>query len=854
MTKLSGTILGGERRSAGRGAGRVPRNHAVDFAVRCTLGLLGSTLVSTSLLAQEQQSGTQQGAVATGGLEEIVVTAQRRTEKVQDVPISISAFSSEQMDTQGVRAIDDIARLTPGITFQRTDARNSAMSSISIRGIASSAGAATTGIYIDDTPVQVRALGAGATAFNAFPQVFDLDRVEVLRGPQGTLFGAGSEGGTVRFITPQPSLTHSSGYVRSELGYTQGGDPSYEAGAAFGAPVVEDKFAFRVSAWFRRDGGWVDRTDWDHGSTQVYPPTAPTPASVTNTLGASSDWQNSSAVKGALLFSPVEGLAITPSIYYQKMLLNDTSAYWSVLSDPGSDSFKNGNAINAPSNDRFYLPALKIDWAFAGLRLISNTSYFNRNSVAINDYTAFETALWGEAFSGPRFGTPPYLNGPFYPAGYTPASTLQVNKQNNITEELRLQSDDPTARINWVVGAFFAHSRQTSEQFVADPELAAFIGQLTGGIPFAAVFGQPLLDGKYTFVQDPEVAHDKQLALYGQADFKLTDKLTLTAGLRATDAKFTAAAHYEGPVVGPPVSDTGSQTEHPVTPKGGLSYKLDESNMVYATAAKGFRIGGYNPRVGAPCATDPNFPGYQKDYGSDSVWSYEIGSKNELFDHKLRLSTSVYYIDWKNIQQSVALATCGFGYVANLGKAESKGFDLQADMAVTRDFLLGLSVGYNDAKFTQTVQAVAAGSLPPTSAPSPNLVTNGDHIAGWPWNVAFSAQYSFLVFGDRDGYIRADYQYQARQTSLTAQNDPANGGFQAWNVFQLPQTSQLSVRSGVRWQGFDVSLFCNNLTDTHPVLSQTPSIKNAGVPAELLDYQYTTFRPRTYGVTASYRF
>src|SRR5581483_3738416 len=538
----------------------------------------------------------------SAGLEEIVVTAQRRTERVQDVPISISAFGAEQMDTQGVRSVDDIARLTPGITFQRTDARNSNISSISIRGIASSAGAGTTGIYIDDTPIQVRSLGAGVTAFNAFPQVFDLDRVEVLRGPQGTLFGAGSEGGTVRFLTPQPSLTRASAYVRSELGYTQGGDPSYEAGAAFGAPIVDEKLGFRVSAWFRRDGGWVDRTDWDHASTQVYPPTAPTPASVTTTVGPSSNWQNSSAVKGALTFVPFDGLTITPSIYYQKTLLNDTAAYWSSLSDPGNGSFENGNAINAPSNDRFYLPSLKIDWAFAGLRLISNTSYFNRNSTATNDYTAFETALWGQVFSGPAFGTPPYLNGPFYPAGYTPASTLQVNEQNNITEELRLQSDDPTGRVNWVVGTFFTHARQSSEQFVADPQLAAFIGQLTGGIPFAAVFGQPLLDGKYTFVQDPEVAHDKQFALYGQADVKLGSKLTLTAGLRASDAKFSASAHYEGPVVGPPVSDTGSQTEHPVTPKGGLSYKIDENNMVYATAAKGFRIGGYNPRVGTPCA------------------------------------------------------------------------------------------------------------------------------------------------------------------------------------------------------------------------------------------------------------
>jgi iron complex outermembrane recepter protein len=185
-------------------------------------------------------------------------------------------------------------------------------------------------------------------------------------------------------------------------------------------------------------------------------------------------------------------------------------------------------------------------------------------------------------------------------------------------------------------------------------------------------------------------------------------------------------------------------------------------------------------------------------------------------------------------------------YVANLGKADSKGFDFQADLAVTRDLLLGLSAGYNDAKFTQTVQAVPGAPV--------SLVTDGDHIAAWPWNIAASVQYSFRVLGDREGYLRADYQYQARQSNLTAGTDPANGGYQPWNVFQLPQTSQLAVRGGVRFEGLDVSLFCNNLTNSHTVLSQTPSIKQAGVAAELLQYQYTSFRPRTYGVTASYRF
>jgi outer membrane receptor protein involved in Fe transport len=821
------------------------------------LGALGTFGAVPRTMAQNAPAAAAEPAQATpdaapgqiqtagtgGGLQEIVVTAQRRTQSIQDVPISVSAFGQQEMDAQGVREIDDIARLTPGITFQRSDARNGADSTISIRGISSGAGASTTGIYIDDTPIQVRQLGAGGAAFNSFPQVFDLDRVEILRGPQGTLFGAGSEGGTVRFITPQPSLTTVSAYARTELSYTQGGDPSYEAGAAFGAPIVEDKVGMRVSAWFRRDGGWIDRTDWDRASTEAYPPAAPTPASVTATLSPASNWQNSSALKAAFTFAPADGLTITPSIYYQKVFLNDTLAYWGSLSIPAEDSYKSGNSLDSGSTDRFYLPALKIEWVFGGLRFISNTSYYNRSSSAYNDYTSFETSLWGQTFTGPAFGTPPYLDGPYYPAGYTPASTLQINEQNNIMQELRLQSDDPNGRINWVVGFFYEHARQTSDELVSDPQLSSFIQQLTH-IPFAAIFGQPLVDGRYTFVQDPELSWDEQEALYGQADFKVTDRLTLTAGLRASETKFEARAHYEGPVVGPPVDDSGSQKEHPITPKVGVSYKLDKDNMLYASAAKGFRIGGYNPRVGVPCAADPNYPGYHTLYGSDSVWSYEIGAKDDLLDHRLRLDTSVYYIDWKNIQQTIALNSCGFTYVSNLGKARSTGFDLQANLALTRNLKVGLAVGYDDAKFTQTVKAVPGAPV--------NLVTEGDHIPGWPWNIAASAQYTFLAFGGHESYVRADYQYQSRQSDLVPRNDPANGGYQPWNFFEMPQTSLLTMRAGVRWSGFDVSLFCKNLTDSHPVLSLSPSIKIN--PAELVDYQLTTYRPRTYGITASYRY
>src|SRR5450432_2365321 len=193
-------------------------------------------------------------SAGSGGLEEIVVTATRREESISKVPISITALSQSDLDMKGIRDFSEMVRFTPGVAID-----TSGTNAISIRGISSSGGAGTTGIYIDDTPIQMRALGFNPD--DTLPKTFDLDRVEVLRGPQGTLFGAGSEGGTVRYIMTQPSVSKESTYVRSEVSMTRGGEPSYEAGIAHGGPIIDGVFGYRASVWYRYDGGWIDRID-----------------------------------------------------------------------------------------------------------------------------------------------------------------------------------------------------------------------------------------------------------------------------------------------------------------------------------------------------------------------------------------------------------------------------------------------------------------------------------------------------------------------------------------------------------------------------------------------------------------
>ena len=235
---------------------------------------------------------------------------------------------------------------------------NDENSDINIRGIDSQAGTSTTGVYIDDTPIQSRHIGFGAV--NAFPALFDLDRVEVLRGPQGTLFGAGAEGGAVRFISPQPGLHRDSAYLRTELASTHGGDPSYGVAAAVGGPVIDDVLGFRLSASFRRDGGYVDRVAYTLAILRSDPLTPPT---YTGNVETDSNWQRTTTIRAALKWRANDAVSITPSIYYQELHINDTGRLLGQPVEPGRREYgATAMPWTNPSTDPFWLAGVKLDW------------------------------------------------------------------------------------------------------------------------------------------------------------------------------------------------------------------------------------------------------------------------------------------------------------------------------------------------------------------------------------------------------------------------------------------------------------------------------------------------------------
>jgi len=782
-------------------------------------------------------------------MQEVIVTATRREEDMSKVPISVTALTQADMDMKGIKDITDVARFTPGVYID-----NSGTNNISIRGISSSGGAGTTGIYIDDTPIQMRAL-----AFNpdeTLPKSFDIDRIEVLRGPQGTLFGAGSEGGTVRYITAQPSLTKTSIYGRAELSYTEGGTPSYEAGIAVGGPVVDDTLGARATIWYRRDGGWIDQVD----------PTAADPQSAV--VDSNANYGETLLVRLAALWAVNDAWKVTPSIYYQNRELHNVSAYWPVYSNPGNNQYINGDPTGRPVPDKFYLPALKIDGDLGPVHLISNTSFYHRQEQTGYDGTEYNLGFY-QTFSlqAPvgfvqfQPGVPfPLIDGngihlPADIANYRSPASID-NGQENLTQELRLVSSDPNAKLIWTTGVFFSENRQHYLEQIHDPMLNAF-WLAVAGVPYTDVFtdldGNPVpYVGSYPtdsyFLQTHST--DRQIAWYGEGTYSLTDTLKLTAGARFSRTQFSFNTFTGGPqLFNAPLSNSGDKKENSFTPKLDLSYQPNPNDLYYATYAKGFRPGGANnPVPQAACAQDFQSFGITASpatYDSDTVNSYEIGAKNNIAN-RVRLATSVYYVRWNNIQQTVVPPICQISFISNLGTAVAKGADIQADILVTSALSAEISAGYTDARYTQD------SKLSPTQATP--IVSSGDAISGQsgqpnpPATASLGLEYHFGAFG-HESFARIDYEYESRGKWLPPEQDSSTLQFDAAN-YMLPATNFVSMRAGMTFNALTIEPFIDNLLDTHVVTNYNFSIDPGTGNSRLVrDF---TFRPRTYGLTFTY--
>ena len=827
--------------------------------------LIVSACGGASALAAASDATTSATEPGAGALEEIVVTATRREESISKVPISITAMSQDMLDQKGIRDITELVRFTPGVSID-----TSGTNQISIRGISSSAGAGTTGIYIDDTPIQMRELGFNPD--ETLPKTFDLDRVEVLRGPQGTLFGSGSEGGTIRYIMKQPSVTEDSTYIRSEASYTEYGQPSGEAGIAHGGPIVDGVLGYRASIWYRYDGGWINRVD-----------------NAGNVVEPNANYSGTTAARFALLWQPNDNVKLTPSVMFQNKQQHDLSTYWPAYSDPAAGRFNNATPELIPIPDEYYLPAIKLQIDFSKLTFISNSSYYHRNESDAYQGTGYDLAYyqslgWPNALypGAPALGcgsasTTPTQPCSWYPlldgsgihmppgfANYATPNTM-TNEQRSWTQEFRLQSNDPDSRVKWTAGIFWQLAEELSVENLNDPNINRLFQALYGvtadsifgsyyncpGTGFTANVPIPNCSIYYNYNK----SYDRQIAGFGEATTQLVGGLSLVTGVRYSKLGFSLNHSSNGYENYGPYPAAGKESNTAFTPRAGLDWQLNQDNLFYFTYAKGFRPGGFNapliPACGPGLITDGFSNGQAPaTYGPDNTQSYEIGSKNN-FSNVFKVATSVYYVQWNNIQQNVYIpGNCGLQFTDNLGTAVAKGFDIQAEADLGAGFTFEASAGYTDARFTKDS---LGGLALAGEAISGNAALNYAPGTSPPWTIALAPQYNFKAF-EHSAFVRIDWEYTSRNPWLSPVQDPNNSSQYEYGFSTtLPSTSFTSLRTGVKLGGWDVSAFCDNLFNKFPVenyaQTQADGFNPAGPPTP--QQNNFTFRPRTFGITAT---
>jgi iron complex outermembrane recepter protein len=756
--------------------------------------------------AQTAQVQNPPGLSETESLGEIVVTAQKREESLATVPISVAAYSQETMDQDDIKSLSDIATITPGLNYRDFGGLNS----ITIRGISqnsgggtTSTGSNTTAIYIDDAPIQVRA--GQVSIASPIPSIFDLQRVEVLRGPQGTLFGAGSEGGAVRFISSQPSLTDYTGYARGELSGTSGGAPNNEAGVAYGGPIVPDELGFRLSGWHREDGGYIDNVSPLNGGYSQ------SNANSTDTYVG----------QGAILFKPVEAVHINASLFYQKMDQNSASLFDPTRSNLSDEEFIGSKVLIQPASDTFYVPSLEVNGDLGWGQITSITTFVHRDFVENYDYTYVVPGIFG---------------GPYPTSASEAQNAVLGSHERNFVQELRLQSPNSDSRLDWTVGAYYAFLKQSDYQTIYSPTLPDFI-QENFGEPIDVALGENLLPGDLSFLES-QVFRDTQIAGFGNVQYRVMSNLALVVGLRVEHLTDSLESHLDGPLAGGPQIQGGSVSATEVAPKFGINYYLDSSNMVYASVGKGYRAGGENVAVLIPtsaCEAQLAAYGPVTTYKPDTLWSYEVGSKNQLFNSRLNVDASAYYINWSQIQSSIYFPACTTSLTANLGKARSTGFDLALSAAPSDKLSLSLAIGYTSAMYTSTTYA--AGLL---------LARSGQQVSDIsPWNISGGFIYKTPISPKMSGYVHVEDRYNSRNSGELPVMDPTNVAYDP-NVRHDEAQNQLNANLGVLAGRADISIFANNVLNAHPLLNEYLGLVYDATGA-------STIRPRTIGVQARVR-
>jgi iron complex outermembrane recepter protein len=737
---------------------------------------------------------TNSAAADSSSLDEVTVTARKRSESILTVPVSITALSSQALQDFKIQTFTDYAGKIPNLSFGYGNSGTFGMAgsrSIALRGIV---GANTTGFYIDDTPVYD----------SMDPRIVDAERIEVLRGPQGTLFGSRSLGGNIRIITKRPNLNESEFSMAAQTSGTDYGGADYEVEGIANFSVVPGRVGLRVMSFYSSDSGFLKRR---------FPDSDGAGFSVSHNQGAA----RTGGASIALLFKATDNLDITLREIYQQQSVNG----WQVAYAPTpaftvqSLTLDRQTDVQERAFNQFSVPSLEIHYSGENWSLASSTSYADYKTYDLEDGTEGIDQLYESSF------------GVSLPTN-VPVTVSYTTTKQRLTHETRFLSGDFHG-FSGVAGIFF--SNEHSRLLQQPPYYAQ--GQAAAGLwPDDLVYEGNSHNGV------------EEKALFGELYAKFLEKFTLTLGARAfwlkeTDDQINGglfAGVYPVQYFNPP-----DNHERGVIPKVALQYEPTGDSSVYASAAKGYRPGGIIPYLLPQdlCGTDLQRLGKTSSYtsyDSDSIWSYEVGGKTALADRRLLLTGDVFQINWSNIQQSLYL-DCTYSTIINAGSARSRGAELELSGHVTDALELRAGLGYNDAKITS--------SFPGSPFPP------GSRVLQVPKMTAtLSGRFEQPLTGSLTGFLAADYSYTGDSASQnTTVSFPVT----------RPSYSIVNARIGVIRARTEISLFGNNLTNTRANLGdpllytfrQTTTLPNGQT---VIDPRVVVARPLQIGIRVQHSF
>jgi iron complex outermembrane receptor protein len=833
----SGAGIPGATVSAATQAGRDAQTATTDTDGRFSISVPPGTY-SVTVSMPGFRKVTQSVDVTAGGssqvefslqpllTEEITVTATKREQTLLDVPLSVAAPTEEVLRSRGVENLEGIAANVAGFTVQNL---GPGQSQVAMRGV--SAGQIVrdqpgvkeqVGVYLDESVISL-------SLFTPDLDLFDASRIEVLRGPQGTLFGSGSLSGTVRYITNQPLMGARQGTAELGLSGVTGGSAGGDLKLGFNVPVG-GKAAVRVASYHDRIPGYIDAVQPD--------------LSVKKNVNGGFR----TGVRAAVKIVPSDRLTITPRIVYQRVNMdgwNRTDAY-NILANPFTigrpavtlNDREQFTQLKERFTDDFTLGDVNINYNFGDHALTSITSFTDRDVLVIRDATALTASITGGSIGLPqRVYT---LNAPLDDA----------TKAKVWTQEVRLSSG--TKRFPWVVGGFFSHATRAYAQNLL---VAGF--QDLSGIPT-----QGLRAPKDVLFFSDLGYKLNQVALFGEGTVSPTERFSLTGGLRLYHFNEDKTQIFDG-IFGNDnngtslVSQPGSTDANDVAPRLIASYKLSSNANLNAQVSRGFRLGGINDPLNVPLCTPQDLStfGGRETWKDEKAWNYEAGVKSRVLGGRGALGASVFYMDIHDLQATVTAGSCSSRVVFNVPKARSQGAEIEFEAAPNRYVDFAVSTSFNDSELRSTLTSTDAGG----HVSVVSGIQEGQRLPTVPrFQLASALTLQWEAKPGALAYLTGTYQHIGSRFTQVGDQDlgtlnllsfgsttigaPLRAAAFSYDP-KLPAYDILNLRAGLRRHQWDVSAYLNNATDEHALLSFD---QERGTRARI---GYLTNQPRTFGLS-----